>query len=270
MEFVQYSALYIARNMGLMIIDPIFYLLAITVIYLYKRQIRQFQCTKDDSIYTYHAIKNIVIGSVIGLFGSSLLAYLGIAITIESNVLLLIPVAMALMMITPKFGCFSYVVAVAYIIEGILESFTVYRIRLDYEVLVVLVGALHIIEGFLVIVRGADKSINTVVCRNNRLTVQEILHQIWLVPIVFMIPGYNYPIPVYAILAYNDLANKKEAIKQSLITGSLILLFGLFITSLAYFGRKGLVPMGGIIILMPIAHEFIFLISQYTKKQDIF
>ena len=260
---VQYSVLSIAESIGSIVFDPIFYLMAMIVTYLYKRQVNQFVCTKDDEQYLLHAIQNICIGVVVGVGMSYGLTCLGVKIVLETNILLLIPVAMVLMMVNTRFGCFSYVVAVMYMIEGLLESVTSYHVGMDYGVLIRLVGSLHIIEGILVMARGGSKSIPTIVYVEDKLVVKKILHQIWLVPIFVNIPGYSMSMPIYAILAYNDLANREDVLKQSRWTGLLILVFGVLVCLLADLYQKQAIPLGAVIVMMPICHEFIFVFSQW-------
>lgn len=262
MAFVQYLLLYVARNMGLLLVDPIFYLLAIAVVYLYKRQGKNLQGTIDEKRYMKQSIINIAIGTGIGLTSSGILSYFGINFVIQENILWLIPIAIVLMFINPKYGCFSYVVALAYLIEGVLQLMTSVRFHLNYEILALLVGALHILEGCLVMLSGHKNPVQIMLYKQSKICTKTALNQIWLVPIIFVTQTTTIPLPLYALLAYGDLAPKHQERKQSLFTGSLILIYGLIMVFLTYTVIDNNFSIGAVIMLMPVLHELIFVVSQ--------
>ena len=115
MGHVQTLLLCMVESMGLILRDPIFYFIALTVIFLYKREIRKVQRQMDEKAYSTQALKNIGLGLLIGVMMSGVLQGVGVKIEISMQVILLIPIAIGLMLIDPKYGCFSYVLTVAFL-----------------------------------------------------------------------------------------------------------------------------------------------------------
>ena len=265
--FVQYMILYIVKNMGLILFDPIFFLILVYSVIMYKRQRDQIQGPQKLKDILPKILVDIGIGIIIGLCTSGILAYFQITFKVNMNILLLIPIAVILMLISPKWGCFSYVVPVAYMIEGISKLFNLRVFSLDYEMLIYLVGVLHIVEGALVMLNGHINARATPIYNGNRLTYIHLMHHIWVVPLVFIGQPGHMSIPLYALLAYGDEARVRTPKQQALLTGCLILGFGSIIFFLAACIDRGTLQIGGGILLMPVFHELIFVIENFMNKK---
>lgn len=264
--FVQYMLLYIVENMGLILFDPIFFLILIYSVMVYKRQLDQIEGPQQLRNVLFKMLPDIGIGITIGVCTSGVLAYLGIYFHVNMNILLLIPIAVILMFISPKWGCFSYVVPVAYMVEGLSKLFNIRLYSLDYEMLIYLVGVLHMVEGILVIVGGHINAKMTPIYKDHKLTHCHIMHHIWTVPLIFIVEPGGMALPLYALLAYGDEAKVRTPKQQTLLTGCLILAFGSIIFVLAACIQASLLQTGGVILLMPILHEFIFVVESFMNK----
>lgn len=267
MQIVQYSLLYIVQKMGLILRDPIFYLMAITVTYLYIRQIKKIHKEIDEKKYVIHSIKNTLLGIGIGTLVSSMLQVVGIQIALTTQVLILIPLAMGMLLINQRLGCFSYVVGVAYLLEGTLKLIGLPSYTLQYEPLIVLVGLLHLIEGLLIIIAGEHLPIEVPMYEKGKLIKAKLFQQVWLMPLILQVGGGL--IPIYTVLAYGDVATSN---KQKWVTGSLVMGYGIIMLCLMVCQSKWGLPLGGIMILMPVLHELIFVLShgeiREIKKVD--
>lgn len=265
--FVQYGILYMAKQMGLILRDPIFLVMVIYSVCVYKRQIENIR-GKLPFKYLLSAIgQDLVIGILIGAVTSLLLSYKGIYFEVDMNILILIPIAFILMLIHPRLGCFSYVIPIAFIIEGGMRLMNKPLYALNYDMLINLVGILHIIEGLLVIASGWQHAYSVPIYEDKKLVTYKMMRHIWIVPLFFNLSQTQTVVPLYALLAYGDHAKVRSAQAQSLLTGCLILLFGLTLTLLAcYTHPKGL-QISGIILLMPVLHELIFMVEEYCNKK---
>ena len=263
MVVVQSLVLYIVKSMGLILVDPIFLVLAITVIYLYKREIRKIQKEINEKAYIGQIIKNIGVGTCIGVVISGCLELFGLQFHVTPSILILLPLAVVLMMIAPKYGCFSYVIAIAYIIEGVLSLAQLAFYTLNYGELVVLVGALHILEGVLILIMGDQLSIKEPIYEDGKLVTAHLLRQLWMVPIIVL--SNNVPVPLYTVLAYGDITTKPK--EQKYITGALISLFGIIVLGLGVMSIKEILPIGGVIILVPVLHELTLILSHAKKPK---
>lgn len=265
--FVQYGMLYMAKDMGLILRDPIFFIMVLYSITMYKRQIEKVQGKIEPKELLKNALIDTVIGVIAGLFISMILSYLGISFYVDTNILILIPIAIILIMIHPRFGCFSYVIPIAFIIEGLCGLFNLKFYALDYRMLIYLVGILHIIEGFLVVGFGAHHAQSVPIYENKKLVTYKMMRHIWVVPLFFTVSKDQLMLPLYAILAYGDHAKVRSAKAQSLLTGLLILLFGLILFVLGKYAHPTGLQVGGIILLMPVLHEMIFIVEEYCNKK---
>ncbi len=95
------------------------------------------------------ALKSIGWGLVGGCIASLLLVFLGIPLS-DSGLAYLFPVALALMLVSPRFMCFSYsggLISLSYLIFGFP--------RVNVPTIMALVGVLHLTESLLIYLSGA-------------------------------------------------------------------------------------------------------------------
>ncbi|MGL5677085.1 MAG: hypothetical protein ACRDDX_11765 [Cellulosilyticaceae bacterium] len=269
MAGVQYILLYSIKKMGLILSDPIFYFILFAVSYLYKRQLEKIHEKKLGFAPIRQMIKSNCIGILIGIIISGILAYKGITIVLTMETFVLMPIAIGLMCIRSKWGCFSYTVSVAYMIEGLLRLAHLPTYTLPYGTLIFLVGALHLIEGILIILMGHQGGIQLPIYEAGKLKKKYVYNQMWLLPLICQVETMT--LPVYMVLAYGDVATYP---KQKYITGRLVILYGLLILGIHRAVINGGVPIGAVMILMPVLHECIFILGheplkKRTKKETI-
>lgn len=261
--------LYVTKSIGRIIIDPIFWVIAGTVVYLYKRELEKIQKPKPLRYYLADSLGHTFCGLSVGLIIGGTLSYFGIISILDIKVLVLIPIALFLTTLNPRFGCFSYCIPFAYMIEGIIKLFGGKLLELPYRHLILLVGLLHIIEGILVILIGHTKAIPLPVYEEGKLNINYILRHIWVVPIMIVTKETYFFVPLYTLLAYGDYVRGHTIKRQTYTTGGWILMYGLFVLGLVFCHTYGYLPIGGIVILMPVGHEMIFIMSHkevYLKK----
>lgn len=266
MQGVRTILLEIATNIVYIVSDPIFIVLAILIIYMYKREVKD----SKDNIYKNEvertAVKDIFRGVIIGAVVSLILTYFGVRVPITKGMLILIPITVMLVFIEPKWGCFSYVIPVAYAIWTVGKLFgkELTWVDLDYEHLIILIGVLHIIEGCLVGLHGHENSKKAPLYQGNGLVSGYVLRKYWPVPLlVFEYQGSGLIlIPIYAMLAYADIAVNKKPKAKARAMGSILVTYGVITTSLGYFAAQEILPVFFVVLLMPMLHESMFLVNQ--------
>jgi len=215
------------------IFHPMFFVVLLLIAFLHRRQAKLKEALfgfRDETMW-HHTLISLFFGLVGGLVGSYLMVLFGISIT-EIGIGYLWMVAVGLMLINPRFLCFSYsggLISLSYI----LFDFP----KVDVPQLMGLVAILHMIESLLILVSGHMGAI-PIYARNasGKVVGGYNLQRFWPIPIVALVivptasfPGewFNMPgwwplikpdipgdldtaiyvmYPVLAALGYGDLA----------------------------------------------------------------
>lgn len=177
-------------------------------------------------------ISEIIFGLIAGLLGSITLGYLGVSFSENTSIELIFILSIFLMLINPRFICFSYSGAILGFISILLEIMRgMYNVEItqleflhiDVVALMTLVAVLHFIEGILVIVDGSKGSIPVFTKKNNKIIGGFALKRYWAIPVaVALIVNSNfYNIDsVIPIVNWNTLLNPTtsfSAIKNAAI-----------------------------------------------------
>lgn len=262
---VQTLLLKLAMNIVYIVSDPIFIVLAILMVVMYRREAKE---TKDKAYRNQlerTAIKDIFRGVIIGAIMSLVLTSLGICIPITKGMLILIPITIGLVLVNPKWGCFSYVIPIAYGVQvvGRLLQKDFAWLDLHYDEMIILIGILHIIEGLLVRTYGHENSREVPLYSEGRLVSGYVLKKYWPIPLmVFQYGGSVVSlIPMYAMLGYADITFGQNPRRKSRAMGIVLVGYGSMITMLGYLTRWGVVSILVVIVVMPILHEGIFWVN---------
>ncbi|MGL4736344.1 MAG: hypothetical protein ACRCW2_02710 [Cellulosilyticaceae bacterium] len=263
--FVQYVLDYFGKNIVLIASDPLFIGLSLLILYMYKRIAKEVNTSRYRHRMEYTAVKDIIRGACIGLLVSMCLELLGIRIPVTGQLVWIVPVALVMILLNPKFGCFSYVVPVTCFMHKVMSlCFTgVVFTSQTYRQLVLLVGILHIIEGLLVVLWGYENPREEPMQTGNKLIRVKKLTKYWPVPLVVFHPtdiGMT-PLLLYAFLGYGDLARGDEEKQKSHLTGSIILLYGVCMTFLGWYCIRHVYFLPPIMVIMPVLHELIFKVT---------
>ncbi|MGL4345584.1 MAG: hypothetical protein ACRCTE_10325 [Cellulosilyticaceae bacterium] len=269
-DFVRYIFDYLSRTIILIASDPLFIGVSLLIIYMYKRIAKQVNKRSYRYKMEYTAVKDIMRGVAIGCFLSLALDVLDVRIPLDGNFVGLIPVAIVLILINPKWGCFSYVVPVAYVLYGVL-SWVGFKVPFEiemYKQLILLVGVLHIVEGILVIGCGAENTYEEPVQVGNRLIKGKKMTKYWPVPLIVFrqVGGDMTPLILYAFLGYGDIALGNNEKQKSHLTGSIVLLYGVLVTLIGIYGLHKNIFLPGVMMIMPMMHELIFKITLYIEN----
>lgn len=293
------------KSLSLVIVDPTLALILVVlalVFYLRNRKISIMQkMIAGESINSPLELtaSQICFGLIGGILGSIILTTLGVVFSKTSGIQFIFIVSLLLMVVKPRFICFSYSGAVL----GFLSLIVTYLypekgwLNIDIVSLMVLVGVLHIIEGLLVTFDGSRGSIPVFTKKDGKILGGYAMRRYWVLPIAIfialenidsssnLIAGVNTPsfwplisnstvllggaalmsIPFMGMLSYSTVTftrSRKEKVRSS---GIMISLYGVclsLISGLANFGLAGKII---VLILAPLLHE---LMLNYSKRLE--
>lgn len=273
MGSVQTLLLKLVTNIVYIVSDPIFIVLAILMIVMYQREAKDTKDRAYKNLLERMAVKDIFRGVIVGAVVSLILTSLGICIPITKGMFVLIPITIGLVIINPKWGCFSYVIPIAYGIQvvGRLFQKDLTWLSLYYDQMIILIGILHIIEGVLVAVYGHENCKKVPLYKEGKLVSGYVLKKYWPIPLmVFQYSGSVVSlIPVYAMLGYADVTLGYNPRSKSRGMGMILVLYGSVITVLGYLTQRGVLSVFLVMLLMPMLHEGMFLVNHGVVRRRV-
>lgn len=265
------------------------------IVFLLAMQYGRMQRTKEawfgnlgEPVWQ-HTAKAVVSGLIGGLAGSFLMVLVGINL-MDVGIAWLWPLAIFLMLIHPRFLCFSYaggLISLSSLIFGIP--------RIDVPQLMALVALLHMIEAILIYISG-HMGAAPVYIRNKQgqVTGAFNLQKLWPIPIVALavmnIPldqlagsSINMPdwwplikpagnidpdkltyvlFPVIAALGYGDLAVTTRPQEKSKKSSIHLFMFSLVLMSLAVVSSYYRQVVFFAALFSPLGHELVIWLGQ--------
>lgn len=268
MGIVQYVGKELIKNIIYVFIDPYFYLTSFLILYMYKRTLED---TLDKKQIRNSAILDILRGMSIGIIFSTLFLAKNKWIVLEGKMFILIPIALLLFWISPKWCCFSYVIPVAYGLYCLSKFFgkTSEWLYLSYPSFIELIGLLHIIEGILVFSFGKENAIQDIIYEEGKLKRIYILQKYWPVPLfIFILMGkFKWLAPLYGMLGYRDVCSIRTPKEKSRFSGSILMLYGVGMMFLGWLVTKGSIPVLLAMCIMPLSHESTFILGKLYDQE---
>lgn len=276
--------------------NPVFWVLVVLVGFQYRRiaktrenlfGVRSGSVYKDTLVSAGHG----VIG---GIAGSYLLVLTGVTLD-NVGIRYIWPLAVLMMLINPRFLCFSYaggIVAVASLLLGNPAGINIPQ-------LMALVAILHLVESMLILMGGhAGATPMFTKDRTGRIVGGFTLQKFWPIPIVALViaatqqiqgPEYlNMPdwwplikttantgrdstfmlVPVIAALGYGDLAVACTPEEKSRISARNLSLYSLVLLALAVLASRWTVFTWLAAFFAPLGHELIIYIGQNMEYRQ--
>jgi hypothetical protein len=289
-EYVRLILL-VVRTFTQLLYSPVFLVIVLLVWFQYQKIQKQKEVLfniKGEPVWR-HTLTAVGSGLVGGLAGSILMVVLGISIT-DIGIAWIWPLAILLMLVSPRFICFSYaggLVSLSYLIFGYP--------KVDVPQIMALVALLHIVEAILILVSGHVGAI-PVYTRNKKGQVIGAfnLQKFWPIPIValatMMLPGsdaagiaVNMPdwwplikpagkdimenltyfiVPVVAALGYGDIAATSRPREKSRVSSRNLFVFSIILLGLAILA-SGIKETAFLAALFsPLGHEMVIWLGQ--------
>lgn len=270
--------------------NPVFWVIIALVGFQYRRIARtreELFGVRAGSFYkdTLVAAGHGVIG---GIAGSYLLVLTGVTLD-NVGIQYIWPLAVVLLLINPRFLCFSYaggIVAVASLLLGNPAG-------IDIPQLMALIAILHLVESMLILLGGhAGATPMFTKDRSGKIVGGFTLQKFWPIPIVALViaalqhvrgAGYmNMPdwwpllktsanaggdvaymlVPVIAALGYGDLAVARTPQEKSRISARNLSLYSLALLVLAVLASRWGFFVWAATLFAPLGHELVIYLGQ--------
>ncbi len=281
----------IIKSIALMILNPFMWLVVAFIYFQYKRnvEIERQMVGKEQTSLKDQVLDSVIYGFLIGILGSIVIVFLGITID-NIGIEYVFPLAILLMLINPRYICFSYAGGIVSLI-----SLMIGYPNVNVSGLMAIVGILHLMESILIYLDGSANSIPVFVrLKNGNVAGGYTMQKFWPIPFIALstttailggASSINMPdwwpllgpssnlknivfimMPVVAALGYGDIAltemPKKRAHRSSIrLLGFSLILIGLSLLSIKIYIFKWIAAIFG-----PLAHELIIIIGQREEK----
>jgi len=269
------------------LLSPVFWAVTLLVGFLQHRQTRMRESLYGNQEPTgwYNMTISLLFGLTGGLVGSYLMVLFGISIS-DAGVGYLWLVAVGLLLISPRYLCFSYAGGLISL-SSILLGFP----KVDVPQLMGLVAVLHMVESLLIFLSGHIGAV-PVYTRNwkGELVGGFNLQRFWPLPIIALTiiaqAGYSgtwlsmpdwWPLirpssdlkdlmylllPILAALGYSDIAITSTPRDKAKHSAGILCLYSICLLGLSvfasYFRNLSFIPA----LFAPVAHEMTILIGQ--------
>ncbi len=206
------------------------------------------------------AIVSTVLGLLGGIVGSIVFMILGTRVN-SSDFIYILPLAILLSLIHPRFICFSYAGGIIALIS-LLFGYP----KINIISVMTIVAVLHLIEAFLIIIDGHNGKIPIFMEKDNEIVGGFNMNRFWPVPfLVFLEGGSPLPVTVVAILGYGDFALAKYPKDKTKETAAMLFIFSALLLVLSELAKSYSKMLYVLAIASPVFHEMII---QMGRKRE--
>lgn len=196
-----------------------------------------------------------------GVLGSIIFIYLRVVID-QRDFMFMLPLALLLSMIHPRFICFSYS-------GGIISLLSLLTGWPDINVtgIMFVVGVLHLVESVLVLLDGNRTRVPVFIEKKGKLAEGYSLNSFWPVPFtIFINGGIPYPTILLAMLGYGDYTLSNYHRKKTRESASYLFTFSILLITFARLSIDyGLFKYISA-IFTPLAHEIIIALGKHKEN----
>ncbi len=282
----------IIKTYSLTLIQPLFWVVVLLVYFQYRRTVSM---EKDILGTVQYPIKERVMDSVFfgllgGLIGSFIMVFLGVTMD-QSGLEYVWPLAILLMLINPRYICFSYAGGLISLISLIFGY-----PKINVAGLMALVGVLHLMESLLIWLDGHRDRLPIFVERKDGSIVGGFnLQRFWPIPILMLVlysgpflnggtietpdwwplirlPGVTQS-TVFVImngiaaLGYGDIVLTGTPEKRSRDSAIRLLGFSIILITLSVFAANSTIMKYIAALFAPIGHEALILYGRYVEDK---
>lgn len=281
----------IVKSVSLMILNPLMWLVVGFIVLQYKKNIELEReiIGKEQNSLKDQTLDSVIYGFLTGILGSIIIVSLGITLD-NIGIEYVFPLAILLLLINPRYICFSYAGGIVSIVS-LLTGFP----KVNVAGLMAIVGILHLMESILIYVDGAVNSIPIFVeQKNGKIIGGYTMRKFWPIPFVALATttavtggasSINMPdwwpllgpssnikdimfmlLPVVAALGYGDIALTEMPQKRAKKSAIRLLAFSIVLILLSLIGSKYYIFKWIAAIFGPLAHEMLIIIGQKEEK----
>lgn len=246
--------------------SPWYWIVLLIVVFQYKRleKIGKVMLGSVKEPLYVKVITSGVVGLLGGVVGSVILLYLETTVSAKDFYILL-PLALLLSIIHPRFICFSYaggIVALSSLIFGYPE--------INVASIMTIIAVLHLVESLLIVLDGSKGKIPIFMEREGQVVGGFAMNRFWPVPFIVLFNGrYEiYPVTVMAILGYGDFAITQYPYQKTRHTASALLSYSIILLTFSQLSYT--YPLFNYIsaIFAPLCHEIIIFMGRRKEKRQ--
>lgn len=194
----------------------------------------------------------------------------GIKLPIDWAYLLVLIVSIMVNQIERKFTCMAYVIPIVFSIDEVLVQLglkTQY-FNLAYVEMILLVGALHCIEGILTLIDGGNRNEAILTYKGRKVAGGYQAYGKWFIPLLlFSIDGIY--IPILAVVVYLNESFVLTPKVKARVMGSWIFVYGILVIIMGYLTALGKLSLLISMMSMPILHEILFRIDTHIEQGEL-
>lgn len=246
------------------LLSPLYWVVVIILILQYRRisnMEKDMMGSTKEPIYR-KVITSIIVGFLGGIIGSIVFMVFETSIQ-PDDFKFILPIALILSLIHPRFICFSYAGGLLSLISLVFGRFSI-----DVSSIMTIIAVLHLIESFLIIINGHEGKMPIFMDKDGRIVGGFNMMRFWPVPFVVAINngGFTVPLTVIAVLGYGDFALTKYPKEKSKETAFYLFLFSIILLlfsqlSIKYYYFKYIAS-----VFAPVAHESVIQIGRKREK----
>lgn len=310
MEMLKYTL----EQVSYAIVEPsyAFILIMLSILFYFKNKkanMMEKMIMGQSSISAFElTISQIVMGIFGGILASIIFTYLGIVFDTSSNIYVLFILSIGLVFLNPKWVCLSYSGSILglfsilmYILSKMFNNSQLNFLNMDIAALLALIGVMHLVEGFLVMIDGKRGALPVFGNRENKIVGGFAFRRYWILPMTILLmmeatsgniggevvntPAW-WPIishkknielfatmiigalPLFAAVGYNAVTFTKAKEKKPLFSGMLISGFGLLVIGLSFLASLGIVMEIILLVAVPAAHEGMLYLEKYVEQKN--
>lgn len=215
--------------------SPLF-LLVLGLIFIQYRKIGKLE-RQILGLNTSSIIYNLIVSTGFGLLGGLLasIVFLGLGTAINpEDFYYILPLAIFLSLINPRFICFSYAGGIIALISLVFGVF-----KVNIPGILMVVGVLHLVESLLILLDGKTMRIPIFMERDRQIVGGFMLNRFWPLPFTVFVNGPSvYPITIIAILGYGDYALTSMPGKKARETAASLFIYSLTLLILANMSQN--------------------------------
>jgi len=242
--------------------SPVYWIVVAIVIFQYKKLEKMEKMILGS--YKEPLYKKAIVSTVLGLLGGIVgsIAFMILGTRVNSNdFIYILPLAILLSLIHPRFICFSYAGGIVSLIS-LLFGYP----KINIISVMTIVAVLHLIEAFLIILDGHNGKIPIFMEKDNEIVGGFNMNRFWPVPFLVFLEGYGVmPVTVIAVLGYGDFALTKHPKDKTKETASMLFIFSAILLILSELSKSYSQLLYVLAIVSPVFHEMII---QMGRKRE--
>ena len=240
------------------------YWIVVLIVYLQYRKFGKMEKmilgSYKEPLYK-RLITSVTLGLLGGIVASMLFLLLGTAIE-GNDFLFILPLAILLSLIHPRFICFSYAGGIISLISLIFGY-----PKINVESVMTVVAVLHLVESLLIITDGHNGRVPIFMEKDKEIVGGFNMNRYWPMPFLVFVQGeVIYPIVIIAVLGYGDFVLTKYPKSKTRETAGMLLIFSLILLTLSQLSRTYNLLLYPLAISSPLLHELIIQLGRSREK----